>query len=239
MNNSKKISFLTQFIALTVLVLVSIFILLAFIFNNYKSTQKNEQIAMATQHLQIYDLQIDQVFKTKFNFINYDSSVVYSNKFKETLQYLASLNVDESMLNSIKKSFEDKQNELERFKSANSIAINSKSYLFTLSSDINKIVAQNPTQSNLALINTIDQILAIISTQNILAKDVLNRLNSLVNIIDTDKFADTELLSLFKKHYTTMLAQISVMQDNSKHYLSQELSKKLNRFENIIQDQIQ
>ena len=51
MNNSKKISFLTQFIALTVLVLVSIFILLAFIFNNYKSIHKNEQIAMATQHL--------------------------------------------------------------------------------------------------------------------------------------------------------------------------------------------
>lgn len=239
MNNSKKISFLTQFIALTVLVLVSIFILLAFIFNNYKSTHKNEQIAMATQHLQIYDLQIDQVFKTKFNFINYDTSVVFSNKFEETLQHLASLNVDKSMLNSINKSFRTKQDELERFKSANSIAINSKSYLFTLSSDINKIVAQNPTPSNLALRDTIDQILAIISTQNILAKDVLNRLNSLVNIIDIDKFADTELLSLFKKHYTTMLAQISVMQDNSQQFLSQELSKKLNRFENIIQDQIQ
>lgn len=239
MNNSKKISFLTQFIALTVLVLVSMFILLAFIFNNYKSTHKNEQIAMATQHLQIYDLQIDQVFKTKFNFINYDTSVVFSNKFEETLQHLASLNVDESMLNSINKSFRAKQDELERFKSANSIAINSKSYLFTLSSDINKIVAQNPTPSNLALRDTIDQILAIISTQNILAKDVLNRLNSLVNIIDIDKFADTELLSLFKKHYTTMLAQISVMQDNSQQFLSQELSKKLNRFENIIQDQIQ
>lgn len=239
MNNSKKISFLTQFIALTVLVLVSMFILLAFIFNNYKSTHKNEQIAMATQHLQIYDLQIDQVFKTKFNFINYDTSVVFSNKFEETLQHLASLNVDKSMLNSINKSFRAKQDELERFKSANSIAINSKSYLFTLSSDINKIVAQNPTPSNLALRDTIDQILAIISTQNILAKDVLNRLNSLVNIIDIDKFADSELISLFKKHYTTMLAQISVMQDNSQQFLSQELSKKLNRFENIIQDQIQ
>lgn len=239
MNNSKKISFLTQFIALTVLVLVSMFILLAFIFNNYKSTHKNEQIAIATQHLQIYDLQIDQVFKTKFNFINYDTSVVFSNKFEETLQHLASLNVDKSMLNSINKSFRAKQDELERFKSANSIAINSKSYLFTLSSDINKIVAQNPTPSNLALRDTIDQILAIISTQNILAKDVLNRLNSLVNIIDIDKFADTELLSLFKKHYTTMLAQISVMQDNSQQFLSQELSKKLNRFESIIQDQIQ
>ena len=239
MNNSKKISFLTQFIALTVLVLVSMFILLAFIFNNYKSTQKNEQIAIATQHLQIYDLQIDQVFKTKFNFINYDTSVVFSNKFEETLQHLASLNVDKSMLNSINKSFRAKQDELERFKSANSIAINSKSYLFTLSSDINKIVAQNPTSSNLALRDTIDQILAIISTQNILAKDVLNRLNSLVNIIDIDKFADTELINLFKKHYTTMLAQISVMQDNSQQFLSQELSKKLNNFENIIQDQIQ
>lgn len=239
MNNSKKISFLTQFIALTVLVLVSMFILLAFIFNNYKSTQKNEQIAIATQHLQIYDLQIDQVFKTKFNFINYDASVVFSNKFEETLQHLASLNVDKSMLNSINKSFRAKQDELERFKSANSIAINSKSYLFTLSSDINKIVAQNPTPSNLALRNTIDQILAIISTQNILAKDVLNRLNSLVNMIDIDKFADTELINLFKKHYTTMLAQISVMQDNSQQFLSQELSKKLNNFENIIQDQIQ
>ena len=239
MNNSKKISFLTQFIALTVLVLVSMFILLAFIFNNYKSTHKNEQIAIATQHLQIYDLQIDQVFKTKFNFINYDTSVVFSNKFEETLQHLASLNVDKSMLNSINKSFRAKQDELERFKSANSIAINSKSYLFTLSSDINKIVAQNPTPSNLALRDTIDQILAIISTQNILAKDVLNRLNSLVNMIDIDRFADTELLSLFKKHYTTMLAQISVMQDNSQQFLSQELSKKLNNFENIIQDQIQ
>lgn len=239
MNNSKKISFLTQFIALTVLVLVSMFILLAFIFNNYKSTHKNEQIAIATQHLQIYDLQIDQVFKTKFNFINYDTSVVFSNKFEETLQHLASLNVDKSMLNSINKSFRAKQDELERFKSANSIAINSKSYLFTLSSDINKIVAQNPTPSNLALRDTIDQILAIISTQNILAKDVLNRLNSLVNMIDIDRFADTELISLFKKHYTTMLAQISVMQDNSQQFLSQELSKKLNNFENIIQDQIQ
>lgn len=239
MNNSKKISFLTQFIALTVLVLVSMFILLAFIFNNYKSTHKNEQIAIATQHLQIYDLQIDQVFKTKFNFINYDTSVVFSNKFEETLQHLASLNVDKSMLNSINKSFRAKQDELERFKSANSIAINSKSYLFTLSSDINKIVAQNPIPSNLALRDTIDQILAIISTQNILAKDVLNRLNSLVNMIDIDRFADTELLSLFKKHYTTMLAQISVMQDNSQQFLSQELSKKLNNFENIIQDQIQ
>lgn len=239
MKNSKKISFLTQFIALTVLVLVSMFILLAFIFNNYKSTHKNEQIAIATQHLQIYDLQIDQVFKTKFNFINYDTSVVFSNKFEETLQHLASLNVDKSMLNSINKSFRAKQDELERFKSANSIAINSKSYLFTLSSDINKIVAQNPIPSNLALRDTIDQILAIISTQNILAKDVLNRLNSLVNMIDIDRFADTELLSLFKKHYTTMLAQISVMQDNSQQFLSQELSKKLNNFENIIQDQIQ
>ena len=239
MNNSKKISFLTQFIALTVLVLVSMFILLAFIFNNYKSTQKNEQIVVATEHLQIYDLQIDQVFKTKFNFINYDTSVVFSNKFEETLQHLASLNVDKNILNSINKSFRAKQDELERFKSANSIAINSKSYLFTLSSDINKIVAQNPTPSNLALRDTIDQILAIISTQNILAKDVLNRLNSLVNIIDIDKFADTELISLFKKHYTTMIAQISVMQDNSQQFLSQELSKKLNNFENIIQDQIQ
>ena len=239
MNNSKKISFLTQFIALTVLVLVSMFILLAFIFNNYKSTQKNEQIVVATEHLLIYDLQIDQVFKTKFNFINYDTNVVFSNKFEETLQHLASLNVDKSMLNSINKSFRAKQDELERFKSANSIAINSKSYLFTLSSDINKIVAQNPTPSNLALRDTIDQILAIISTQNILAKDVLNRLNSLVNIIDIDKFADTELISLFKKHYTTMIAQISVMQDNSQQFLSQELSKKLNNFENIIQDQIQ
>ena len=239
MNNSKKISFLTQFIALTVLVLVSMFILLAFIFNNYKSTQKNEQIVVATEHLQIYDLQIDQVFKTKFNFINYDTSVVFSNKFEETLQHLASLNVDKNILNSINKSFRAKQDELERFKSANSIAINSKSYLFTLSSDINKIVAQNPTPSNLALRDTIDQILAIISTQNILAKDVLNRLNSLVNMIDIDKFADTELISLFKKHYTTMIAQISVMQDNSQQFLSQELSKKLNNFENIIQDQIQ
>ncbi|MCR8689365.1 MULTISPECIES: methyl-accepting chemotaxis protein [Campylobacter] len=239
MNNSKKISFLTQFIALTVLVLVSMFILLAFIFNNYKSTQKNEQIVIATEHLLIYDLQIDQVFKTKFNFINYDTSVVFSNKFEETLQHLASLNVDKNILNSINKSFRAKQDELERFKSANSIAINSKSYLFTLSSDINKIVAQNPTPSNLALRDTIDQILAIISTQNILAKDVLNRLNSLVNMIDIDKFADTELISLFKKHYTTMIAQISVMQDNSQQFLSQELSKKLNNFENIIQDQIQ
>ncbi|MBQ7135934.1 methyl-accepting chemotaxis protein [Campylobacter sp.] len=239
MNNSKKISFLTQFIALTVLVLVSMFILLAFIFNNYKSTQKNEQIVVATEHLLIYDLQIDQVFKTKFNFINYDTSVVFSNKFEETLQHLASLNVDKNILNSINKSFRAKQDELERFKSANSIAINSKSYLFTLSSDINKIVAQNPTPSNLALRDTIDQILAIISTQNILAKDVLNRLNSLVNMINIDKFADTELISLFKKHYTTMIAQISVMQDNSQQFLSQELSKKLNNFENIIQDQIQ
>ena len=238
MSSSKKISFLTQFIALTVLVLVFIFVLLAFIFNNYKSAQKNEQILMATQHLQIYDLQIDQVFKTKFNFINYDSSVEYSNKFKSTLKALEALDVDQNILNSINKSFLAKQEQLERFKSANSIAINSKSYLFTLGNDISKLVAQNPSQNNLALLSAISKTLAVISTQNILAKDVLNKLNSLIKLINNYKFEDSELLTLFKKHYSTMLAQISIMQENSTHYLSQELSQKLGKFEHIIQDQI-
>ena len=238
MSSSKKISFLTQFIALTVLVLVFIFVLLAFIFNNYKSAQKNEQILMATQHLQIYDVQIDQVFKTKFNFINYDSSVEYSNKFKSTLKALEALDVDQNILNSINKSFLAKQEQLERFKSANSIAINSKSYLFTLGNDISKLVAQNPSQNNLALLSAISKTLAVISTQNILAKDVLNKLNSLIKLINNDKFEDSELLTLFKKHYSTMLAQISIMQENSTHYLSQELSQKLGKFEHIIQDQI-
>lgn len=238
MSSSKKISFLTQFIALTVLVLVFIFVLLAFIFNNYKSAQKNEQILMATQHLQIYDLQIDQVFKTKFNFINYDLSVEYSNKFKSTLKALETLDVDQNILNSINKSFLAKQEQLERFKSANSIAINSKSYLFTLGNDISKLVAQNPSQNNLALLSAISKTLAVISTQNILAKDVLNKLNSLIKLINNDKFEDSELLTLFKKHYSTMLAQISIMQENSTHYLSQELSQKLGKFEHIIQDQI-
>lgn len=238
MKSSRKISFLTQFIALTVLVLVFIFVLLAFIFNNYKSAQKNEQILMATQHLQIYDLQIDQVFKTKFNFINYDSSVEYSNKFKSTLKALEALDVDQNILNSINKSFLAKQEQLERFKSANSIAINSKSYLFTLGNDISKLVAQNPSQNNLALLSAISKTLAVISTQNILAKDVLNKLNSLIKLINNYKFEDSELLTLFKKHYSTMLAQISIMQENSTHYLSQELSQKLGKFEHIIQDQI-
>lgn len=239
MNNSRKISFLTQFIALTVLVLVFIFILLVFIFNNYRSALKNEEITMATQHLQIYDLQIDQVFRTKFNFINYDSSVVYSNKFKETLQYLASLDVDANMLSSISKSFEDKQIQLERFKSANSIAINSKAYLFTLSHDIDKLVVANPTPENLVLLEAMDQILAIVSTQNILARDVLDTLNELVKNVDQARLDNSELLNLFKKHYSMMLSQISVMQDNSTLYLNQELNKKLTKFETIIANQIE
>ena len=239
MNNSRKITFLKQFIALTVLVLVFIFILLVFIFNNYRSALKNEKITMATQHLQIYDLQIDHVFKTRFNFINYDQSVINSNKFRETLKYLATLDVDANMLSSISKSFEDKQIQLERFKSANSIAINSKAYLFTLSHDIDKLVVANPTPENLALLEAMDQILAIVSTQNILAKDVLDTLNELVKKVDQARLDDSELLNLFKKHYSMMLSQISVMQDNSTLYLNQELNKKLNKFETIIANQIE
>ncbi|WP_096020374.1 methyl-accepting chemotaxis protein [Campylobacter lanienae] len=239
MNNSRKITFLKQFIALTVLVLIFIFILLVFIFNNYRSALKNEKITMATQHLQIYDLQIDHVFKTRFNFINYDQSVINSNKFRETLKYLATLDVDANMLSSISKSFEDKQIQLERFKSANSIAINSKAYLFTLSHDIDKLVVANPTPENLALLEAMDQILAIVSTQNILAKDVLDTLNELVKKVDQARLDDSELLNLFKKHYSMMLSQISVMQDNSTLYLNQELNKKLTKFETIIANQIE
>ncbi|MCR8696847.1 MULTISPECIES: methyl-accepting chemotaxis protein [Campylobacter] len=239
MSSSKKISFLKQFIALTVLVLVFIFILLAFIFNNYKSTQKNEKIAMATQHLQVYDLKIDEVFKTKFNFINYDQSVIYSSKFKNTLNELAALDVDKNMINSISSSFYAKQEQLERFKSANSIAINSKSYLFTLSHEIDKLVVANPTPNNLALLEAMDQILAIVSTQNILAKDVINMLNELVSVINKAQIGDNELLNLFKKHFNMMMSQINVMQNNSTLYLSQDLSNKLTKFETIISNQIE
>ncbi|EES88836.1 methyl-accepting chemotaxis protein [Helicobacter canadensis] len=222
-NSNKKTSlFLYQFIGLSVFVLIFMLLLLFFIFNNYVSEEKNSQIADSLKKLESYDLRIDSVFKNQFNFINYDSSVRDSNSFAKELEFLKSQGIEISKIQEI---FNAKQNQLDRFKRANSIAFNSKTFLYVLHQEIAKLTENNPAYSQVLKLTNV--ILAKLATENILESENLKNLNSIIKQLESFSNLNEQNIQLFIKHYKMMLAQASLMQQNSTIYQEQALQKEI------------
>ncbi|KIU94224.1 hypothetical protein SZ10_21195, partial [Vibrio parahaemolyticus] len=139
------------FITLSAVVLVLLLTLTLFIFNTYSTTKKNSLIMGSFQKLEILDTKIDEIFKNKLNLQNYDTSVALIQDFENTLAILKANKIDIKKIQTI---FEKKNTQLQHFKSANSIAINSKLYLYEIQQEIikatNKIalIAQEAKQIN-------------------------------------------------------------------------------------------
>ena len=132
-SNKKTFSFLYQFISLSAFVLIFILLLLFIIFNTHVNVEKNTQIADALKSLEYLDLRIDNVFKNYFDFMNYDESVRDSREFAQELQFLTNQGLDTSKIAEI---FKAKKNQLDKFKSANSIDFNSKTFIYVLHQEI-------------------------------------------------------------------------------------------------------
>ena len=233
MKQTRKSSFLKKFIFLSLFVLFFVLLLSFFIFSNYTSLQKSEKIISYLQSLEILDGRINRVFENKFNLKNYDEQVLEVKQFEEILKALKNLNVD---ISSIENIFGQKIEQLEKFKSANSIAINSKTYLYELRDSLVSELNQNNFSSPNAykIINNINKILNLLATQNILEPNTLNQLKNLLQTIETQNDKNNENLSLFIKHLKTALNQIDIMQHNSSLYLDNALSLEIEKFSTKI-----
>lgn len=137
---NKKSSFLIKFIILSTLVLAFILVLLGIIFNNYSSSKDNKELINIVQQLEISDEKINSVFQNSFNFINYDPSVQAIKKMQENFTKLKTFGIDIIKAEEI---FNAKLIQLNYFKSANSIAVNSKLYLFELAKNYFEELEQN------------------------------------------------------------------------------------------------
>ncbi|MCV3547415.1 hypothetical protein L8Y60_05415 [Campylobacter lari] len=175
-SNKKSFSFLKQFITLSIVVLVLLLTLTLFIFNTYNTTKRNSLIMGSFQKLEILDTKIDEIFKNKLNLQNYDTSVALIQDFENTLAILKANKIDTKKIQTI---FEKKNTQLQHFKSANSIAINSKLYLYEIQQEIikqtNKLAL---TTQEARQIESIGNILSIIGTMDILEPLAQNRLQS-------------------------------------------------------------
>ncbi|MBZ7960268.1 methyl-accepting chemotaxis protein [Campylobacter sp. RM12397] len=231
--SNKKISFLYQFIFLAICTLIAIFILLGIIFNNYTSSKNAKEIINTLQMLQILNTRIDKVFQNSFNFINYDESVAAVKQMENMLKKLKKLGIDDSLTETI---FQEKLAQLDHFKSANSIAVNSKFYLFELAKDYFDETENNLSKKDIQNIKTMNAILRIIATENVLEKTTLKHLDALIQNLSMMKNNDT--LELFATHYRMILKQIQIMQGDSTIYADATLAKELNRLNQITQSNI-
>lgn len=132
--------------------------------------------------------------------------------------------------------FNAKLIQLNYFKSANSIAVNSKLYLFELAKNYFEELEQNH-ETNKNNYKTMNSMLSVLSTESILQKTTLNQLNSLMKEIKND--AKNENLQLFLKHYKMIVKQISIMQDNSSIYENNSLMKELKQLDTFTQNTIE
>lgn len=230
---NKKSSFLIKFIILSTLVLTFILVLLGIIFNNYSSSKDNKELINIVQQLEISDEKINSIFQNSFNFINYDPSVQAIKKMQENFAKLKTFGIDISKAEEI---FNAKLIQLNYFKSANSIAVNSKLYLFELAKNYFEELEQNH-ETNKNNYKTMSSMLSVLSTESILQKTTLNQLNNLMKEIKND--AKNENLQLFLKHYKMIVKQISIMQDNSSIYENNSLMKELKQLDTFTQNTIE
>lgn len=230
---NKKSPFLIKFIVLSILVLIFILVLLGIIFNNYSSYKNNKELLNIVQELEKQDEKINNVFQNSFSFTNYDQSNQAVIKMREDLEKLKSFGID---TNEVERIFNEKLTQLEFFKSANSIAVNSKLYLFELAKNYFEELEQN---QNLDKNNyrTISTMLGVLSNENILQKTTLNQLNALIREIKND--TKSEDLQLFLKHYKMIVKQISIMQDNSILYENNTLMKEFEKLNISTQEVIE
>ncbi|HJF83450.1 methyl-accepting chemotaxis protein [Helicobacter pullorum] len=232
-SNKKTFSFLYQFISLSAFVLIFMLLLLFIIFNTHVNVEKNTQIADALKRLEYLDLRIDNVFKNYFDFMNYDESVRDSREFAQELQFLTNQGLDTSKIAEI---FKAKQNQLDKFKRANSIAFNSKTFLYVLHQEIAQLAENNSSYTS--IVQLTNSILAKLATDNILESENLKELNAAIAKLEAFSSLNDQNVMLFIKHYKMMLAQAALMQKNSEIYKDQTLQKELILANKVVQAQI-
>ena len=232
-SNKKTFSFLYQFISLSAFVLIFMLLLLFIIFNTHANVEKNTQIADALKRLEYLDLRIDNVFKNYFDFMNYDESVRDSKEFAQELQFLTNQGLDTSKIAEI---FKAKQNQLDKFKRANSIAFNSKTFLYVLHQEIAQLAENNSSYAS--IVKLTNSILAKLATDNILESENLKELNATIAKLEAFSSLNDQNVMLFIKHYKMMLAQAALMQKNSEIYKDQTLQKELILANKVVQAQI-
>ena len=208
-------------------------LLLFIIFNTHANVEKNTQIADALKRLEYLDLRIDNVFKNYFDFMNYDESVRDSREFAQELQFLTNQGLDTSKIAEI---FKAKQNQLDKFKRANSIAFNSKTFLYALHQEIAQLAENNSSYTS--IVKLTNSILAKLATDNILESENLKELNAAIAKLETFSSLNDQNVMLFIKHYKMMLAQAALMQKNSEIYKDQTLQKELILANKVVQAQI-
>ena len=208
-------------------------LLLFIIFNTHANVEKNTQITDALKRLEYLDLRIDNVFKNYFDFMNYDESVRDSREFAQELQFLTNQGLDTSKIAEI---FKAKQNQLDKFKRANSIAFNSKTFLYALHQEIAQLAENNSSYTS--IVKLTNSILAKLATDNILESENLKELNAAIAKLETFSSLNDQNVTLFIKHYKMMLAQAALMQKNSEIYKDQTLQKELILANKVVQAQI-
>ena len=208
-------------------------LLLFIIFNTHANVEKNTQITDALKRLEYLDLRIDNVFKNYFDFMNYDESVRDSREFAQELQFLTNQGLDTSKIAEI---FKAKQNQLDKFKRANSIAFNSKTFLYVLHQEIAQLAENNSSYTS--IVKLTNSILAKLATDNILESENLKELNAAIAKLEAFSSLNDQNVMLFIKHYKMMLAQAALMQKNSEIYKDQTLQKELILANKVVQAQI-
>ena len=208
-------------------------LLLFIIFNTHANVEKNTQITDALKRLEYLDLRIDNVFKNYFDFMNYDESVRDSREFAQELQFLTNQGLDTSKIAEI---FKAKQNQLDKFKRANSIAFNSKTFLYVLHQEIAQLAENNSSYAS--IVKLTNSILAKLATDNILESENLKELNAAIAKLEAFSSLNDQNVMLFIKHYKMMLAQAALMQKNSEIYKDQTLQKELILANKVVQAQI-
>ncbi|GAA7231099.1 hypothetical protein HpCK35_07590 [Helicobacter pylori] len=105
-----------------------------------------------------------------------------NKKMQENFKKLKTFGIDISKAEEI---FNAKLIQLNYFKSTNSIALNSKLYLFELAKNYFEELEQNH-ETNKNNYRTMSSMLSVLSTENILQKTTLNQLNNLMKEIKND-----------------------------------------------------
>lgn len=226
---SNRTTFLSKFIALSLLVVVLLLAFLGFVYYGYEQNKRSAKLIENVQQLKLLNAELNRVFENTFTQVNYDKSVIQIKTFREIIQNLEANGIKTQ---SLVRAFQAKEAELERFKSANAIGANSKIFVFDLIMEIKKeLMGQNAEMTLMHM----DEILANLANFDTTVADNQNFIRQKLAGLNVSTSMNA---GLFKTHTEMILTQADVLSQNMQDFKTQGVAKELERLHLLLDEKI-
>ncbi len=216
-------------------------------FNSTLEKMKNQaQILLVVQNLKLANQEIENVFKLKLNYLNYDLIVDKLGDFEKNLYTLENdkklslkllnKNIDKK-LSHLSKIYADRKNNIEKYKSTTAVVNNSIRYIFDLHNNLHNFMFKVDDKKLNSIMQISNNVIALFTFANFDKKINIDRLKEVVLSINNEFKQDSEIYEIveaLKLHSNLIIENAKVIQDIYKQDSQLEMRENIDNLYQLL-----